>query len=51
MTIPARLASSGSAETITAGRLPDCSRPTGPPKSTSQTSPLRGVTTTRRARS
>jgi hypothetical protein len=31
MTIPARLASSGSAETITAGRLPDCSRPTGPP--------------------
>ena len=39
ITTPARLSLSGSADTTTAGRRPDCSRPTGSPKSTSQTSP------------
>lgn len=36
-TTPARLSFSASAETITAGLLPDCFRPTGSPKSTSHT--------------
>lgn len=45
VTTPARLSFSGSTETTTAGRLPDCSRPTGSPKSTSHTSPLLGFTT------
>jgi len=48
ITTPAWLSLSGSADTMTAGRRPDCSCPTGSPKSTSQTSARRGVTTSGR---